>query len=241
MELVVLGIITARGGSKSIPRKNVKLVADKPLVAWTIQAALDCRSLNRVIVSTDDAEIEEVCLKWGTEVPFRRPVEMAQDTSPHIDVIIHATEWLETHQNYSPDYIVLLQPTSPLRTAQDIDAAVALALQKDADCIISVSDSPAHPYLNKRITEEGKLVDFVDTPKGYLPRQSFPPAYIVNGAIYLGRRDVLLRERTWYTDHTYPYIMSPEHSLDVDTSWDLYLADLVLRDRHGSYTSPCQE
>lgn len=230
MKSVVLGIITARGGSKSIPRKNVKLVAGKPLIAWTIQAALDSHSLNRVIVSTDDAEIEQVSRAWGAEVPFLRPAELAQDTSPHMDVIIHATEWLETHENYCPDYIVLLQPTSPLRTAQDIDAAVALALQKDADCVISVSESPAHPYLNKRITEDGKLVDFVYTPEGYLPRQSFPPAYFVNGAIYLARRDVLLRERNWYTDNTYPHVMSPENSLDVDTPWDLHLADLVLRD-----------
>jgi len=230
MKSVVLGIITARGGSKSIPRKNVKLVAGKPLIAWTIQAALDCHSINRVIVSTDDNEIEQVSRNWGAEVPFLRPAELAQDTSPHIDVIIHAAEWLATHEKYCPDYIVLLQPTSPLRSAEDIDAAVTLAIHKKADCVISVSESPAHPYLNKRITEEGRLVDFVDTPKGYLPRQSFPPAYFVNGAIYLARRDVLLRERTWYTDRNYPYMMSPEHSLDVDTPWDLYLVDLVLRD-----------
>lgn len=235
MESVVLGIITARGGSKSIPRKNVKLVAGKPLIVWTIQAALDCHSISRVIVSTDDAEIEQVSRNWGVEVPFRRPVELAQDNSPHVDVIVHAVEWLMTNEDYCPDYIVLLQPTSPLRTAQDIDGAVALALQRNADCVVSVSQSPAHPYLNKRITEEGRLVDFVDTPKGYLPRQSFPPAYIVNGAIYLARRNVLLQERTWYTDHTYPYVMSTENSLDVDTHWDLYLADLVLRDLYHNY------
>lgn len=241
MKSVVLGIITARGGSKSIPRKNIKLVAGKPLIAWTIEPALNCHSLNRVIVSTDDAEIEKVSRDWGAEVPFLRPAELAQDNSPHVDVIVHAIEWLMTNENYCPDYIVLLQPTSPLRTAQDIDAAVALALQRDADCVISVSESPAHPYLNKRVTEEGKLADFADMPKGYLPRQSFPPAYVVNGAIYLARRDVLLRERMWYTSRTYPYIMSPEHSLDIDTPWDMYLADLVLRDRKGRSASSCKE
>jgi len=233
MKSSVLGIITARGGSKSIPRKNIQLVAGKPLIAWSIQAALACHNLDRVIVSTDDVEIEQVSGKWGAEVPFMRPVELSQDTSPHIDVIIHAVEWLAMHENYRPDYIVLLQPTSPLRTAHDIDSAITLAFTRDADFVISVSESPAHPYLNKRITEAGKLVDFVDTPKGYLPRQSFPPAYFVNGAIYLARRDVLLRERTWYTDNTYPYIMSLDNSLDIDTPWDLYLADLILKDRHG--------
>ncbi|MDY6876676.1 MAG: acylneuraminate cytidylyltransferase family protein [Chloroflexota bacterium] len=227
----VLGLITARGGSKSIPRKNIAQVGGKPLIAWTIGAAFESYSLSRVIVSTDDAEIAQVSREWGAEVPFMRPAELAQENSPHMDVVVHAVEWLMTHKDYCPDYVMLLQPTSPLRTAEDIDAAVALAAQRNVDRVASVSESPAHPYLIKQITEEGNLVDFVDKPEGYLPRQSFPSVYVVNGAIYLGRRKALLRERTWYTNRTYPYIMPPEHSLDVDTPWDLYLADLILKDR----------
>ena len=238
MEPVVLGIITARGGSKGIPRKNISPLAGKPLIVWTIEAALNSHSLRRVIVSTDDAEIAQVCRGHEAEVPFMRPDELARDDSPHMDVVIHAVNWLMTHENYCPDYIMLLQPTSPLRTAVDIDAAVALALQRAADGIVSVSEAPDHPYLIKRIAGDGNLVDFVKTPKGYLPRQLFPPAYVVNGAIYLARRDMLLQQRTWYTDRTYPYIMPPERSLDVDTPWDLYLSDLVLRDRlHNSCPS----
>ncbi len=236
---VVLGLITARGGSRGIPGKNIRLVAGKPMIAWTIQAALECDSLNRVILSTDDAEIAEIGRKWRAEVPFMRPTELAQDNSPHIDVILHAVEWLMANENYHPDYVVLLQPTSPLRTAQDIDAAVALALQRDADSVVSISESPAHPFFIKRITGEGKLADFADKPGGYLPRQALPPAYVENGAIYVVRRDVLLREKTLYPDGTYPYIMATERSLDVDTPWDLYVADLVLRDKlHKSSQSP---
>lgn len=238
MEPVVLGIITARGGSKGIPRKNITLLAGKPLIAWTIEAAFESDCLDRVVVSTDNAEIAQVCRDCRAEVPFMRPVELAQDDSPHMDVIIHAVEWMMSHENYSPDYVMLLQPTSPLRTAEDIDAAVALALQRAADGVVSVSEAPAHPYLIKRITEKGSLVDFVDTPKGYLPRQSFPPAYVVNGAIYLGRREVLLQRRTWYATRTYPYIMPLERSLDVDTPWDLYLANLVMMDKlQNSFSS----
>jgi len=205
------------------------------MIAWTIQAALESDSLNRVILSTDDTEIAETGRKWGAEVPFMRPAELAQANSPHIDVILHAVEWLADNENYQPDYVMLLQPTSPLRTAQDIDAAMALARQHAAESVVSVSESPAHPFFIKSITKEGKLADFGDKPDGYLPRQALPPAYVENGAIYIVRRDILLRQKTLYPDGTYPYIMAEERSLDVDTPWDLYLADLVLSDKgHNS-------
>lgn len=231
MKPVVLAIITARGGSKGIPRKNVKLLAGKPLIAWTIEAALECSGLSRTVVSTNDSEIAQICRKWGAEVPFMRPAKLALDNSPHMDAILHAVEWLMIHENWYPDYVMLLQPTSPLRTAQDIDAAVALAIQRNADGIVSVSEAPAHPYLIKGIKEDGSMFDFMKKPEGYLHRQSFAPAYVVNGAIYLARRDVLLTRHTWYTERTYAYIMPPERSLDIDTPWDFYLADLILRDR----------
>ncbi len=231
MKPVVLAIISARGGSKAIPRKNVKLLAGKPLIAWTIQAALNCSSLSRMVVSTDDDEIAQICRECGAEVPFMRPAELAQDDSSHIDVIIHAVEWLMIHENWYPDYVMLLQPTSPLRNSQDIDAAIALAIQRNADGIVSVSEAATHPYLIKGIKEDGRMFDFVEKPEGYLRRQSFLPTYVLNGAIYLARREVILKEKTWYTERTYACIMPPERSLDIDTPWDFYLADLVLRDR----------
>ena len=228
----VVGVITARGGSKSIPKKNIVPVAGKPLIAWTIETALQSPALSRVIVSTNDAEIAKVARQWGAEVPFLRPAELAQDNSPHIPVVVHAVEWLESHENMRPDYVLLLQPTSPLRSTEDIDNAIRLVLEKDADSVVSVCEALSHPYLTKRITANGRLEDFVPRPEGYLRRQALPPVYVVNGAIYLVRRDVLLEKQTFYTERTYAYVMPPERSLDIDTPWDLYLADLILRDRH---------
>ena len=228
---IVVGLITARGGSKGIPRKNVKLLAGKPLIAWTIEAALQSRSLSRVIVSTDDEEIAHVARQWGAEVPFMRPAELAQDYSPHMSVVTHAIRWLDAEQAAQPEYIMLLQPTTPLRNVHDIDLAVALAVEKEADAVVSVSSIQDHPYLSKTITEEGNLLDFLPKPEGYLARQSFPPVYSLNGAIYLARRELLLEKETWYTSQTLAYVMPPERSLDIDTPWDLYLANLILKDR----------
>ena len=230
-----VGVITARGGSKSIPKKNTAPIGGKPLIAWTIEAALRSSALSRVIVSTDDTEIAEVARQWGAEVPFLRPAELARDDSPHIPVVVHAVEWLESHEDTRPDYILLLQPTSPLRSTEDIDNAIRLALEKDADSVVSVCQALSHPYLTKRITANGHLEDFVPKPEGYLRRQALPPAYFVNGAIYLVQRDVLIEKQTFYTERTYAYVMPPERSLDIDTPWDLYLADLILKERskHG--------
>ncbi len=230
----ILGLITARGGSKGIPRKNVADLAGKPLIAWTIEAARESRRLSRVMISTDSEEIARVARQWGAEVPFMRPPELAQDDSSHVAVVIHAVRWLESHQGARPDYVLLLQPTSPLRGPEDIDASIHLALDRDADAVISVCPTRDHPYLCKRITPDGLLLDFAPKPEGYLPRQILPPAYALNGAIYLVRCNVLLAQETWYTDRTFAYIMPPERSLDIDTSWDLYLAGLILKDRRNA-------
>jgi CMP-N-acetylneuraminic acid synthetase len=223
-------VITARGGSKGIPRKNVAALAGKPLIAWTIEAALESRSLDRTIVSTDDKEIAQVARKWEAEVPFMRPTELAGDRSSHIAVVIHAVRWLEA-QGTSPDHVMLLQPTSPLRSSEDIDTAIDLALEKRADSVVSVCRGREHPYLSKHITLGGRLMDFLPKPEGYLPRQILPPVFSLNGAIYLVRRDVLMEQETFYTDRTFAYVMPYERSLEIDIAWDLHLANLVLRDR----------
>lgn len=229
----VVGLIVARGGSKTIPGKNIAPVAGKPLMAWTIEAARASQSLTRVVVSTDEQIYADVARSFGADVPFIRPRELAQDDSDREDVILHALQWLEDHERYCPDYLMLLQPTSPLRTAEDIDAAVAMARHLDAEAVVSVTKAPSHPYLAMSLAEDGRLTDFMPKPTGYLRRQSFPPAYALNGAVFLARRAVLLTRRSFYTDRTYAYVMPAERSLDVDTSWDLHLADLVLRATHG--------
>lgn len=228
---VVVGVIPARSSSKSIPRKNIAMVAGKPLIAHTIQAALDAKLIDRVIVSTDSQEIADMARSFGAEVPFLRPPELAQDDTPGIEPIIHAARWLNNNDDYHPDYVMVLQPTSPLRTAEDIEAAVQLAQKQQADSVVSVCPVHQHPYWMKRITDDGRLVDFLSLGTDYTRRQDLPPVYALNGAIYLVRCEVLLEHKTFYTDHTYAYVMPPERSLDIDTLQDLYLAGLILKEK----------
>lgn len=225
----VLALITARGGSKGLPGKNILPLAGKPLIAWTIEAALNSRVSNLVIVSTDDEEIAQVSRQYGAEVPFLRPAELAQDDSDHISVVVHAIRWLEQNRKQVPDYVMLLQPTSPLRTAEDIDAAVQIAEEHEATAVVSVCEMKQHPYLARSISEEGTLQEFVPAGLEYLRRQAFPSAYSINGAIYLNRSDSILRDRTFFPSDTYPYIMPAERSLDIDSAWDLHLTELILR------------
>ena len=225
----ILGLVTARGGSRGIPKKNIVPINGKPLIAWTIEAALRANTIDRCIVSTDSMEIADVCRRYGAEVPFMRPAELAGDHSDHMQVVVHALEWVLKEDGECPEWVVLLQPTSPLRSGEDIDAAFELAIKHDADSIIGVTELDLHPYFARKISAEGTLENFMRTPSGYLPRQKLPSAYHENGAIYLGRRDILLKNRSWYTKRTYPYIMPPERSLDINTPWDLYLASLIIR------------
>ena len=233
----ILGLITARGGSKGIPRKNVTLVNGKPLIAWTIETALKSTSLSRVIVSTDDEEIARVSSDCSAEVPFLRPKELAQDDSPHIPVIVHAIEWLESHSNERPDYVFLFEPTSPFRSVEDIENATRLVREKKADSVIGVCRAPSHPYNARLIAQDGRLENHGYRPEGYLYRQILPPVYVVNGAIYLVRRDVVIEKSTLITEKTYAYVMPAERSLNIDDPWDLYLADLIFRDRNGAKDS----
>jgi CMP-N,N'-diacetyllegionaminic acid synthase len=228
----ILGLITARGGSKGIPGKNITLVNGKPLIAWTIETALKSTSLSRVIVSTDDEEIARISLDCSAEVPFLRPKELAQDDSPHIPVIVHAIEWLESNSNERPDYVFLLEPTSPFRTVEDIENATRLVREKKADSVVGVCKAPSHPYFAKQITQDGRLENYGYRPEGYLYRQILPPVYVINGAVYLVRRDVIVEKNVLITENTYAYLMPAERSLNIDEPWDMYLADLIFRDRN---------
>ncbi len=232
----ILGIIPARGGSKAIPRKNLALLANKPLLAWTVEVALESASLDRVIISTDDPEIAEVGKNLGAEVPFLRPAELATDTSTSMDVILHAIHWLDDNEKYRPDYVLLLQPTSPLRTATDIRESISLAREKHADSVVSVCESHQHPLWMKGVNEEGKLIDLYPQSAASTRRQDLSPVVALNGAIYLASRTFLLSERTFISDCTYAYVMPENRSLDVDTPWDLYLANLILNDREHRET-----
>ena len=224
----VVALITARGGSKAIPRKNIKMLAGKPLIGWTIETALHSSMLDRVIVSTDDEEIAGIAKAFGAEVPFIRPASLAQDDSTHISVVLHALEYLRETTREIPDYLLLLQPTSPCRTLDDIEKCISLAKQSDADAVVSVCSAEKHPYLMKCIRDDGFLEDFAKSDIQYLRRQSLPKVYAINGAIYLNRCITLINEKTFFPKRTLPYVMPPYRSLDIDTEWDFFLADKIL-------------
>jgi CMP-N,N'-diacetyllegionaminic acid synthase len=226
----IIGLITARGGSKGVPRKNVLPLAGKPLIAWTIETALQSDALSRVILSTDDSEIAKVGRHWEAEVPFMRPIELSQDNSPSMGAVLHAVNWLAEHEDYRPEYVMLLQPTSPLLIPEDIQKAIQIFQDKQADSVVSVTAIHQHPYWTKTISPDGRLVDFFSTERSFTKRQDLPAAYALNGAIYLARRDVLLERSSFYGKNTLAYVMPPERSLDIDTPWEFHLAELILKD-----------
>lgn len=234
MDKSIIGLITARGASKGIPRKNIANAGGRPLLAWTIEAARASRHLSRTIVSTDCQQVADVASKWGAQVPFMRPKRLARDGSPHIDVVLHAIEWLSRHERFRPNYVVLLQPTSPLRTAEDIDGAIDLALDRQPEAVVSVVESHMHPYLTRRMTDDGILKEFIPNNVAYPRRQDLPAAYFINGAVYVNRCDALEAKRTFYPEDLHGYVMPAERSLQVDSPWDLHVADLILREREDA-------
>ncbi len=230
MSLEVLAVIPARGGSKALPRKNLALLYGKPLIAWTIEAAIRSRVVNRTVVTTDDTEIADVARSLGAEIPFLRPPELARDETPGIAAILHAVRWLEEHEGYRPDVVMKLQPTSPLRTAEDLTSALALLAERHADAVVSVTPVEHHPYWMRTVDEHGFMHDFVPQSAPTFVRQDLPPAYRVNGAIYLADRTTLLTTEWWFGPRTAAYVMPSERSVDIDTTDDLAVAERLLEE-----------
>ena len=222
----ILAVIPARGGSKSIPGKNIKPLAGKPLIQYTIEAGGGSQYIDRLICSSDDPEIMETAELLGCEVPFRRPEELARDDTPGVDPVIHAVEILDE----SYDLILLLQPTSPLRTAGHIDRALELFIDKEADSCVSIREVSEHPLWMKTVDEFGAVDPFLDyevPPR----RQDLPKVYILNGAIYICRTDLLLEEKSFDAGTCVGYIMDPESSVDIDDPFDWKVAEALLRSR----------
>lgn len=224
----MMALIPARGGSKGLPGKNIRLLYGKPLIAWTIEAALASRRIDRVIVSTDEEAIAAAGRSCGAEVPFLRPSHLAQDDSLAIDNYLYTVHRLQQEFHLKEDAFVVLQPTSPLRRPEDIDAAVDLFIQNKADSVISVTEL-SHPIAwTKTIRPDGTLRDYFDTEEVVKNRQAYQPVYIPNGAVFVLRYSLLKRNYTYYSEKTYPYIMPPERSVDIDTLFDFELAEYVL-------------
>jgi N-acylneuraminate cytidylyltransferase/CMP-N,N'-diacetyllegionaminic acid synthase len=231
-----LALIPARGTSRRLPRKNVLPVGGRPLIAWTIEAALISGVFDRVVVSTDDMEIAEIARKQGAEVPFERPANLAADNASTVDVLLHALEWFDTFEDYLPTHLACLQPTSPLRTNEDIVAAAELARERDADAIVSVGPIRQHPAWIRRVGEDGRLEECLPGETTANLPANLAGIYALNGAIYLVKSSLLREHKSFYAGRTYAYVMPAERSIDIDTAWDLQQADLVLRARRPNET-----
>jgi CMP-N,N'-diacetyllegionaminic acid synthase len=216
----VLGLIPARAGSKGVARKNLRELAGKPVLAWTVEAALACQLLDRVLVSTDDDEIAAFARACGAEVPFARPAELANDDTPDLPVYRHALEALGDEF----DVVAWLRPTAPLRTADDIAAAVRLLDETGADCVRSVCEAEHSPYWMGRV-EEGRLVPLLGDPPPR--RQLLPPVYRLNGAVDAVRCASVGDEL--FGGDVRAYVMPRERSVDLDTELDFLLAEALLR------------
>ena len=211
----LLAIIPARGGSKGIPRKNIKPLAGKPLIGWSIDSAKQATCINRIIVSTEDEEIASVARELGADVPYMRPAELAVDETPGISPVWHAIEQLPEH-----DWVLLLQPTSPLRSAEDIDGIWQFCQERSAPSAVSVCEVGKHPYWMYQRNAAQRLEPFIKGRPNVTRRQDLPPAYALNGALYLARIDWLLEQQNFIGPETLGYIMPPERSVDLDTLQD---------------------
>ncbi len=231
----ILGIITARGGSKGIPGKNIKLLSGKPLVVYTIEAAKKSASLDRIILTTDDEAIAKVAKQNGCEVPFMRPAELAKDDTPTMPVVQHALKWLAENENYGPDAVMILQPTSPLRQDFHIKEAVELFLNSGADSVLGISEMPVHfsPHRAMVVNEKGGLQLFNGNPvrNRIVPRQAVPKAYWNNTSIYLLKTHFIFDETepNFFGEHVAPYIIDAKYAVDVDEPEDWSLAERALK------------
>jgi CMP-N,N'-diacetyllegionaminic acid synthase len=227
-----LGIIPARGGSKGIPRKNIRLLCGKPLIQYTAEAALASQRLSRVILSTEDDEIAEVGRGCGLEVPFLRPAELAHDETPTLPVMQHAVRWIEA-QGDQYDFICLLQPTNPLRTAEDIDSCLAMLEHGDLDSVVSVLPVPHdyNPHWVYLQDEDGLLRLSTKETLPIPRRQDLPPAFHREGSVYATRRSVLMNEDSLYGKRVAGYLMDAAHSVNIDGPEDWLRAEALLIDK----------
>jgi len=219
----LLALILARGGSKEIPQKNIKLLKGKPLIGWTIEEALKASSPSSVVVSTDDEQIASVARRFGARVPFMRPSEISEDNTDSITSVMHSIQHLNEF-----DWVLLLQPTSPLRSAKDIDGIVKLCLDKNSPSAVSICELNKNHNWFYKTDEFGKLKPiYLDKPKISI-RQKLSKSFVLNGALYLARISWLKENSSFIGEETLGYEMSQETSVDIDTQLDWNWAEFLI-------------
>jgi len=221
----ILAIIPARGGSKGIKGKNIRLLLGKPLIAYTIEAALNSRFLDKVIVSTDSSKIAEISKKYKVQV-IPRPEELAADTSPTEPCLLHVLEYLKENESYSPDLVVLLQPTSPLRGVEIIDACIKKIINEKLDSVLTVCEDTRFTWAlkNKKLSAN---YNYKKRPR----RQDYQPDYRENGAVYVTKTGILLKEKNRLGGKIGMVLMEPKDSIDIDNEFDFWLVEQMLRYR----------
>jgi len=221
----ILAVIPARGGSKGIANKNIIDIGGNPLIKYTIDAASGSDMITDYVVSTDSDAIADVAKSCGALVPFKRPGHLSNDKALSLPVIQHAVEFMEVEQGYQYDLVIMLQPTTPLRQTKDIDNAINLLFNTNADSVISVVEVEGHHPLRMKRVVDGRLINYIDQGhEDMRPRQELPPVYIRNGAIYATMRNTLMKENSFVGVDSRAYIMPPERSVNIDTMKDLSLA-----------------
>lgn len=225
----ILAVIPARSGSKGLPGKNIRPLAGKPLLAWSIEAALDCSYIDKTIVSSDCPEICHIAEHHGAEAPFLRPAELASDDAKGIDAILHALDWLEGNDEHF-DLVLTLQPTSPLRTAEEISLAIEQYAEPQVKAVVSVCQVDHHPWWSNTLPEDGNMKDFLRPEAINCNRQKLPQFYRLNGAIYLAEVDYLRQHESCLGPETYAFEMPLERSIDIDDLLNFKLAELLLSD-----------
>jgi N-acylneuraminate cytidylyltransferase len=221
----VLAIIPARGGSKGVPRKNIRELGGKPLIAWTIEEAKKSKYIDRLILSSEDPEIIDVAKSFGCEVPFVRPKELAQDETPGIDPVLHALDMLPGY-----DLVVLLQPTSPLRSVCDIDGCIEHCVHRAVQSAVSIVEVGETPYWMYKMNSDDTLCRLINGAK-YQRRQDIPKVYSVNGAVYVAEYSWLKEKKSFVDEKTVGFVMPNERSYDIDTEFDIQLVKFCLDER----------
>lgn len=225
----ILAIIPARGGSRRLPGKNIKRLHGKPLLQWAIESVSGVKDINRVIVSTDCPEIAEIAEKSGAEVPFIRPAELASSTSPSVDVIKHALQFYEAQGEHF-DYVLLLQPTSPIRNAQHTQGAIELLKEKHADAVVSVCECDHSPLWSNTLPDDQSMESFIRPELKNTRSQDLPDYFRLNGAIYITKVSRFFEENSLLlSSNIYAYIMDGESSVDIDHELDFLLAETILK------------
>lgn len=231
-----LAIIPARGGSKGLPKKNIKDLCGKPLIAWSIESGLQSKYIDEVMVTTDSQEIAEISKKYGANVPFLRPDELASDTATSFDAIKHTIEFYKNELKKDFDYVVLLEPTSPLRSVKDVDGAIEKLLDSSADAIVGICKTEGqNPAFLVNKNEDDFISGYNNIDMKVLRRQDIKDVYFFEGSVYISKTDILLEKETFYHENTLGYEFPKYKSLEIDDMDDFIMIESIMKHRSKEY------